>query len=83
MKSLSSKLVVLVAGIAAFLGISVSNVTASVPSSVQEITSKSALYLEHGKQINSGVATENWHSSHASHSSHESHASHQSHRSGY
>ena len=84
MKSLFSKLILLVAGVAAFLGISVANVAASAPaSSVTEITGKSVLYLEHGKQINHGVVNENWHESHYSHYSHESHESHSSHYSGY
>lgn len=71
---------VLATGVATFLGISLANVQASVPTSVDEITSKSALYLEHGKQFSGGEVTENYHSSHRSHESHESHYSH---RSGY
>ena len=74
MKSLFSKAMVLLAGAAAFLGISVANVNASAPfqASVKGITSKSALYLEHGKQINNSIGTESWHGSHGSHGSHES-----------
>jgi hypothetical protein len=86
MRGLFNKVVVVVAGAAAFLGISVANVTASVPTSVPEITSKSALYLEHGKSINGNMNTLNGfsdHESHYSHSSHESHSSHRSHYSGY
>jgi len=83
MKDLFSKLILLVAGVAAFLGISAANAPASVPTPVSEITSKSALYLEHGKQINNDMGSESWHSSHRSHSSHESHSSHRSHSSGW
>jgi hypothetical protein len=83
MKGLFSKAIVVIAGVAAFLGISVANVTASVPTSVKEITSKSALYLEHGKSISDSSNTLNGFNDHYSHSSHESHSSHRSHYSGY
>lgn len=85
MKGLFSKVMVVVAGAAAFLGISVANLTASVstPTSVPEITGKSALYLEHGKSIGSSMNTLNGFNDHYSHSSHESHSSHRSHYSGY
>ena len=76
MKGLFSKVMVVIAGAVALFGFSVANVTASV----SDISGKSALYLEHGKQISSVIANASWHSSHASH---ESHASHASHGSGY
>ncbi|KIE18245.1 hypothetical protein DS62_12455 [Smithella sp. SC_K08D17] len=72
MKGLFSKVMIVIAGVAAIFGISVANVTASAP----DISGKSALYLEHGKQIsNSSIGSESWHSSHASHASHVSHSS--------
>jgi hypothetical protein len=77
MKGLFSKLIVVIAGAATFLGFSVANVTALAPTSVPQITSKSALYLEHGKSIGSSIVVCD-HESHYSHSSHESHRSHQS-----
>ena len=83
MKSFFSKLMLIVAGATAIFGISVANAPASTPVSVSEITSKSALYLEHGKSISDNIGATNWHNSHASHESHASHASHASHRSGY
>jgi hypothetical protein len=83
MKGLFSKVMVVIASAAAFLGISAANVTASQPSSVSEITGKSALYLEHGKSIGSSISIVNGFNDHYSHSSHESHASHRSHYSGY
>jgi hypothetical protein len=77
MKSLFSKAMVLIAGVAAFLGISVTNVAAPSPASasVTSISSKAALYLEHGKQIFSNMAIENRYRSHHSHHSHRSHYS--------
>jgi len=45
MKGLFSKVMIVIAGVAAIFGISVANVTASAP----DISGKSALYLEHGK----------------------------------
>jgi len=72
MKGLFSKVMIVIAGAFAVLGVSVAN----VPASVSDISSKSALYLEHGKALGSGMDTTNWHSSHASHESHASHASH-------
>ena len=90
MKGLFSKVIVVIAGAAAFLGISATNiatsVAASAPKSVPEITGKSALYLEHGKSISGSMTTLNGfsdHESHFSHSSHESHSSHRSHSSGW
>ena len=77
MKGLFGKLILFIAGLAAVVGFSVNNATASVP----DISNKSALYLEHGKQIVHD--SQNWHSSHASHSSHMSHESHRSHQSGW
>ena len=90
MKSLFSKVIAIVAGATAFLGISVNNVMAmasppsSQPASITEITSKSPLYLEHGKSIvgNMLAYDDGGHSSHSSHESHSSHASHASHYSG-
>jgi hypothetical protein len=86
MKSLFSKVMVAVAGVAALFGISVNNVmamtSAPVPASVTEITSKSPLYLEHGKSMG-GINVFNDHESHSSHESHGSHGSHGSHESGY
>ena len=78
MKGLFSKVIGVIASSVALFGISVANVTPAVP--VADITGKSALYLEHGKSIDSSIDTLSWHSSHASH---ESHASHASHASGY
>jgi hypothetical protein len=77
MKGLFSKVMIVITGAIALFGISVANVKASLP----DITSKSALYLEHGKQINSDMASMSWHSSHVSHGSHGSHGSHFSHES--
>jgi hypothetical protein len=74
MKGLFSKVMVVIAGAVAFFGISTANVTASV----SDISGKSALYLEHGKQINSDIINTSWHESHASHHSHHSHHSHSS-----
>ena len=80
MKGLFSKIMGVIIGFVALFGISVANVTASVP----DISSKSALYLEHGKSIGSSIDTFlSWHSSHASHGSHSSHGSHTSHSSGW
>ena len=82
MKGLFSKVVVVAAGVAALLGISVNNVMATT--SAPNISDKSALYLEHGKSIGSSTSTVfNDHYSHYSHESHESHSSHRSHYSGY
>lgn len=78
MKSLLSKVIILIAGVAALFGMSVTNVTAISPAS--NITGKSALYLEHGKSIGSNISGYN---DHESHYSHESHRSHYSHYSGY
>ena len=75
MKGLFSKVMVFFAGAVALFGISVANVTASVP----DISGKSALYLEHGKSIGSSIdtlSTLSWHTSHGSHGSHGSHVSH-------
>jgi hypothetical protein len=83
MKDLFSKVMVVLVGVAAFLGISAANVTASAPSTVSEITGKSALYLEHGKSIAVDMTISNGFNDHYSHSSHESHESHSSHRSHY
>ena len=80
MKGFFSKLIVIIAGAATFLGFSVANVTALAPKSVPQITRKSALCLEHGKSIDNSIGTTN---RHGSHSSHESHSSHRSHQSGY
>ncbi len=83
MKGLLGKVMGVIAGLAAFSGITAANVTASVPNvtaSVSNISSKSPLYLEHGKFIGS---TADLICQHVSHSSHESHQSHYSHRSGY
>ena len=79
MKGLFVKLMVVITGACALFGISVSNVKASVP----DISSKSALYLEHGKQINNAMDIQVGHGSHVSHGSHGSHGSHVSHGSGY
>jgi hypothetical protein len=78
MKGLLSKVVVVVAGAAALFGISANNVIAMT--SAPDISSKSALYLEHGKSI--GNSPLNGFNDHYSHSSHESHSSHYSHYSG-
>ncbi len=72
MKGLFSKVMVFFAGAVALFGISVANVTASVP----DISGKQALYLEHGKSIGSSIDTLSWHTSHGSHGSHGSHVSH-------
>lgn len=72
MKGLFSKIMGVIVSSIALFGISAANVTAAVP----DISSKSALYLEHGKSIGSGIDAANWHSSHVSHESHASHASH-------
>jgi hypothetical protein len=80
MKGLFSKLMVVLAGTMAIFGISAGKVNASVSS--PDSSSKSALYLEHGKHIG-GNSTIYDHDSHWSHSSHDSHASHYSHSSGY
>jgi len=77
MKCLYSKVTGIIIGAVAFFGISVSNVPASVP----DISDKSALYLEHGKSIDSSMGTLSWHGSHVSHGSHGSHGSHVSHAS--
>ncbi len=74
MKSLFSKVMGVIAGVVALFGISVANVTASVP----DISEKSALYLQHGKYIGSAIDTVSWHTSHGSHESHHSHHSHSS-----
>ena len=74
MKVLFSKVMGVIVGLVALFGISVANVTASVP----DISGKTALYLEHGKHISSDIANVSGHESHASHASHESHASHSS-----
>lgn len=74
MKSLFGKVMGVIAGIIALLGISVGSVMASGV----DISGKSPLFLEHGKSIGSGTICE-----HGSHVSHESHASHVSHSSGY
>lgn len=79
MKGLFSRIMVGITGAVALFGISVANIKASVP----DISSKSTLYLEHGKSIGSSIDTLSWHTSHASHESHASHASHVSHSSGY
>lgn len=77
MKGLFSKGMGVIVGLVALFGISVANVTASVP----DISGKKALYLEHGKSIgSSSIDTLSWHTSHGSH---ESHGSHVSHGSGY
>lgn len=78
MKRLFVRVMGFVAGTVALFGISVANVTAST----QNITEKSALYLEHGKSIAAGVDVLAGHGSHGSHGSHESHGSHVSHGSG-
>jgi hypothetical protein len=83
MKDLYSKVIVVLVGVAAFLGISASNLMASAPSTVSEITGKSALYLEHGKSMAVDMTISNGFNDHYSHSSHESHSSHRSHYSGY
>jgi hypothetical protein len=71
MKNLISKAMGVIAGLIALFGISAANVTAAVP----DISSKSALYLEHGKYMGSSVDTVNGHHSHHSHESHTSHSS--------
>lgn len=76
MKSLFGKIIGVIAGVTALLGISVANVTAAVP----DISGKTALYLENGKSIGSNMGTT---SEHWSHSSHVSHGSHTSHGSGW
>jgi len=90
MKGIFSKVMGVIVSSIAFFGISVANVTASVPdissgtsaanitASVPDISGISALYLEHGKYIGSSIGTLSWHSSHASHASHASHVSHSS-----
>ena len=78
MKSLFSKAVVLIAGVAALFGISVNNVMAMT--TAPDISSKSALYLEQGKSIGNNINAYNDHESHSSHESHESHHSHYSSR---
>jgi len=70
MKGLFSRVMGVIVGLVALSGISVANVTASVP----DISDKSAFYLEHGKSIGSSIICE--HGSHVSHGSHESHSSH-------
>ena len=77
MKGLFSKVVGVVAGLAALFGVSVANVTAAVP----DISAKSPLYLEHGKSMGSAASTIVC--DHDSHASHGSHGSHGSHSSGY
>lgn len=76
MKGLFSKVMGVIAGLVALSGISVANVTASV----QDISGKSALYLEHGKTLAAAAPII---SDHESHASHVSHGSHHSHSSGY
>jgi hypothetical protein len=81
MKSLFSKVMGVIAGLVAFSGISVANVTASIPNataSVTDISAKSPLYLEPGKSIGSSIGPICDHESHASHASHASHSSHSS-----
>jgi hypothetical protein len=77
MKGLFSKVMGVIVGVVALFGISIANVTASVP----DISGKSALYLEHGKSIGSSIGTLTC--DHQSHWSHGSHVSHSSHSSGY
>jgi hypothetical protein len=77
MKGLFGKVLGVTAGLAALFGVSVTTVTASVPN----VSSKSALYLEHGKSM--GNSTNAIICDHESHESHASHASHASHSSGY
>lgn len=72
MKGQFSKVMGVIVGLVALFGISVANVTASVP----DISDKAALYLEHGKAIGNSIDTLNWHTSHVSHGSHGSHVSH-------
>jgi hypothetical protein len=84
MKGLFRKVIGVIAGLVAFSGISVVNVTASVPNvtaSLTDISRKSPLYLEHGKSIGSSMGTIIC--DHESHASHASHGSHRSHSSGW
>ena len=81
MRNLLGKVIGVILGIIALFGISAVGVAASVPNN---ISSKTALYLEHGKSINNNVGTLNYQDdSNLNHVSHSSHASHSSHSSGY
>ena len=79
MDNLYRKIILFVAGVAALLGIQVTDTHANV----LNLNDKAPLYLEHSKSINGDIGSTSWHESHRSHASHESHSSHYSHRSGY
>jgi hypothetical protein len=75
MRVLFKKLVVVLAGVIALFGISVSSATASVAA----VNKDTPFYLENGSySTGSSVDIANWHSSHVSHGSHVSHHSHYS-----
>lgn len=81
MKRYLSKVLIVVAGLFAFLGLNFKDVNAFYNPAKTQISANTGLYLQHsGSIMNSG--DRQWHESHSSHASHASHASHFSHYSG-
>ncbi len=89
MRRLMTKVMIVLGGLAAAFGISISNVHANKPTpiatEINKITETSPLYLDHSVNIFSVQIGDqmSWHYSHSSHESHWSHQSHHSHHSHY
>lgn len=86
MKKIFKKSIVIIGGLLATIGITVSNVPAhntpvSPTKELQNITKSTPLYLEHASNLYLDENVLSWHYSHQSHESHWSHSSHQSHQS--